>query len=106
MEFWKGNRPVGMLRPNDLGLFDMHGNAWEWTQDAFKTYVKAGDDKVIGDTEDIADMKKIDHNKNRLFRGGSFDERASSLRSAYGYIDFPERRNFFVGFRPARTFIP
>jgi sulfatase modifying factor 1 len=98
-----GNSPnrsqsVGQLRPNDLGLFDVHGNAWEWTQDAFR------DQNYIGDIVDIRDaIRKIDGGVSRVLRGGSFNYRASSVRSARRIDNVPASRNYFNGFRPART---
>jgi hypothetical protein len=43
------SHPAGRLRPNDQGLFDMHGNAWEWTQDVYKEWVRAKGGKIIND---------------------------------------------------------
>jgi formylglycine-generating enzyme required for sulfatase activity len=87
------HHPVGMLKPNDAGLFDMHGNAWEWCQDRLGQPDK--------DNEDIDDIK--DKNK-RVLRGGSFDIPASLARSADRLGDVPSTRTYAVGLRPARTF--
>ena len=46
------SHPVGRLLPNDLGLFDMHGNNFKWCQDTFKPRGKAGDGKAIEDMDD------------------------------------------------------
>jgi hypothetical protein len=95
--------PVGSLKPNDLGLFDMHGNVWNWCQERQLPYPKAKGDEVTVDKEDIL---TIDPQKNRAMRGGAFSGRASHLRSATHGGDYPTRRNLAVGFRLARTIAP
>src|SRR5262249_1994014 len=95
------SRPVGLLKPNDLGLFDMHGNAWEWCQDRYRGYEQASAGKPVEDKEDIND---VNNKEIRLLRGGSFDFRPVSVRSAYRFGSAPAHRYVNVGFRPARTF--
>ncbi len=90
------SHPVGSLKSNDLGLFDMHGNAWEWCQDGFEED-KGGDGKG---TEDIRDTNA------KLLRGGSFIVHASMVRSAYRLRIVPPDWDGYSGFRPARTFTP
>ncbi len=95
--------PVGSLKPNDLGLFDMYGNNWEWCQDAFKAYAKGGDGKATSDSEDIRD---IAGSNSRVLRGGSFFSQALDVRSACRYNNVAANRNYSIGFRSARTFTP
>jgi serine/threonine protein kinase/formylglycine-generating enzyme required for sulfatase activity len=97
------SQPVGKLRPNDLGLFDLHGNAWEWVQDRFRGYVTTEGGKATRDIEDKLDINSKD---SRVLRGGSFSYPAVSLRSAYRSGNFPANRGYNHGFRPARTFTP
>jgi formylglycine-generating enzyme required for sulfatase activity len=87
-------RPVGSLRPNDLGLFDLHGNAWEWCQNRYEDFTDTGDRNM----ED-----KVD-NSARLVRGGAFHDRPLNVRSASRYWYEPALRDSVGGFRPARTF--
>ena len=91
-----------MLRPNDHGLFDMHGNAWEWTQSLYKEYGKA-EGRMLDDKEDKTDINNHD---NRVQRGGSFGSQESVVRSAVRTWLVPSDRDAYVGFRPARTFTP
>src|SRR5262249_31688181 len=65
-----GNRtwPVGSLKPNDLGLFDMHGNCWTWCQDRYKDYAAGPSEKTIEDNEDVLNVAEKDM---RVLRGGS-----------------------------------
>jgi formylglycine-generating enzyme required for sulfatase activity len=93
---------VGMLRPNDHGLFDMHGNAWEWTQSLYKEYGKA----ESGMMDDKDDKTDINNHDGRVWRGGSFVDQAVDVRSAYRIRVVPSLRLTYVGFRPARTFTP
>jgi formylglycine-generating enzyme required for sulfatase activity len=95
--------PVGSKKPNDLGLFDMHGNVYTWCQESYKNYPAPKDDGVFEDKEDFLSIKLSDI---RVLRGGSFNTRASYVRSAFRDWNVPSTRNIIVGFRPARTFTP
>jgi formylglycine-generating enzyme required for sulfatase activity len=92
--------PVGTLKPNDLGLFDMHGNVWQWCQNVYQPYPKGDSSKVHDDKED--DVGAFNDN-SRVLRGGSFYYLASTVRSAYRDSDVPTNRNLNNGFRVART---
>jgi formylglycine-generating enzyme required for sulfatase activity len=83
----------GMLRPNPRGLFDVHGNVWEWCHDWFAA--DPGDDLV--DPVGPAD------GKNRSLRGGGFDRNPWHCRSAYRHPPTPDYRGAYVGFRIVRT---
>jgi len=99
------SHPAGSLRPNDLGLFDMHGNLMEWTQDVYEGPPgKAEGDKP---TSDIEDVTYIYPKHPRVMRGGSFLEPGWDVRSAENFrFNVPSVRHFFYGFRPARTITP
>src|SRR5262249_46696741 len=93
--------PVGSLKPNDLGLFDMHGNEWEWCQDAAKPYGSSGRGKAI---EDIEDTENITNSNIRVVRSSTFNDQAPRLRSASRYVsNGPLHREWNIGIRPART---
>jgi serine/threonine protein kinase/formylglycine-generating enzyme required for sulfatase activity len=93
--------PVGSLKPNDFGLFDMHGNIWCWCQERFKDYAIDQDGKPIKDIEDILD---VNNDEGRVSRGGCFLYSALNLRSARRSFDAPASRSSFSGFRPAKTY--
>jgi formylglycine-generating enzyme required for sulfatase activity len=84
------------LKPNELGLFDMLGNAMEWCQEGLGVY--AG-------LEDKEDTKPITDSLKRMLRGGPFNFPAASIRSAVRFWLEPTRRLYTVGFRPAKTFL-
>jgi len=60
--------PGGRLKPNDLGLFDAHGNVYTWCQEKYGTYRRPKNDDPIEDMEQnlLADLS------SRALRGGSF----------------------------------
>jgi formylglycine-generating enzyme required for sulfatase activity len=94
--------PVGMLKPNQLGLFDIYGNAWEWLQDRRIDY--PGDlGKVTLDDEDTALV--VTNTVARTRRGGSWSYDKDTTRSAHrgATTYFPDQRRDSVGFRVART---
>src|SRR5262249_37471817 len=94
---------AGVLKPNDLGLFDMHGNVFEWTHDAPKHVAKGQSKELIDDVEDEEDMIEIKSQRHRIMRGGCFLSLAIVVASAYresspaGFFDAT------FGFRVART---
>ncbi len=96
-------QPVGTLKPNEWGLFDMQGNVASWCQDRHKPY-PANAARPIDDVEDILDVVSTD---KRVLRGGSFLYAAGTVRSADRIGPQPPSYwSFTVGFRPARTFAP
>ncbi len=92
-----GNKthPVGQKQPNELGLYDMSGNLWEWGQDCWY-------DSYLGAPSD-GSAWKIGNCARRVVRGGSWDFGPWSLRSANrsGYDSGYRSSN--VGFRIAQT---
>jgi formylglycine-generating enzyme required for sulfatase activity len=93
--------PVGSLKPNDFGLFDMHGNVWCWCQERYKDYAQGQDGKALEDNEDIQD---VNNEEGRPLRGGAFVNTPLYVRTAFRSRDGPAFRNVFIGIRPARTF--
>jgi formylglycine-generating enzyme required for sulfatase activity len=92
--------PVGQKRPNDFGLFDMHGNVWNWCQEGGRAYEPNQGGKAADDAED---HREVWDRVERVLRGGSFYNLAVVLRSAYRYGNRPTFRNDMVGLRVART---
>ena len=91
---------VGSLKPNPLGLFDIYGNVWEWTQDRVERFQTA---EVAEDREDA--VLRVSDRDARTRRGGSFPYGAAFQRSATRgpVTSFPNARRDNVGFRIART---
>ncbi len=91
--------PVGGLKPNDLGLFDMLGNAFEWCFDHYGSYPEQKD-KIFEDTPNTQPVNAADR---RVLHGGAFASGSVFVRSAYRYDRLPVNRSYTCGFRPTRT---
>jgi formylglycine-generating enzyme required for sulfatase activity len=91
--------PVGQLKPNDFGLFDVYGNVWEWTQDRLQESPYS----QMDDAEDV--VRVVLDTQSRSRRGGAFPYEAAAQRSADrdSLNAFPILRRDNVGFRVART---
>jgi formylglycine-generating enzyme required for sulfatase activity len=90
--------PVGLKKPNDLGLFDMHGNVQNWCQDLFHSF------KPGAIYEDVSDPMIQIGPQARVLRGGSFMHVESDVRCADRSLRMPnELLAPNIGFRPART---
>ena len=88
--------PVGSFAANGWGVYDMHGNVWEWVQDCYDSYEGAPTDGSARESGD-GDCR-------RVLRGGSWYNEPSFLRSAFRMRDSTEARNNVLGFRVARSF--
>ncbi len=88
---------VGEKEANPFGLYDMHGNVWEWCRDGwvdnYKTKPRTGDGLRH---EPVAVG-------GRVFRGGAWDNSAHFARSAYRFRFRPGYRIVFLGFRPVQV---
>jgi formylglycine-generating enzyme required for sulfatase activity len=82
------------LKPNDLGLFDMHGNVWQWTQDAYNH-------KPTDEEDDRGES--VPGASKRVYRGGCWFNVAGYCRAAFRDWYSPVDRVYFLGFRLARV---
>lgn len=93
--------PVGMFRPNKFGLYDVHGNAWEWVEDCgdslFDGYQNASEKGAV---------VTISNCYSRVIRGGCWNSFPVNLRSTARDTAAHLSRNTSIGFRIARTLTP
>ncbi len=87
----KQTHEVAGLKPNSAGLYDMHGNIWEWVQDAYVSTPPGGFDPLVAS------------GSSRVIRGGSWFSDSQGLRSAQrGHAD-PDAHRLNLGLRLLRT---
>ena len=83
---------VGLKKANPYGLYDIHGNVWEWVQDKYSKSLPGGKDPL-----------HTSSGSYRVIRGGSWYNFALFLRSAYRVNRYPGGESSVVGFRLVRT---
>lgn len=89
-------------RPNPWGLYDLHGNVWEWCRDAWDERAYGGRAAGVYDPE----AKSADENAPRVVRGGAWGEPALYCRAAFRSDWEPDFRWNALGFRLAAGLEP
>ena len=94
-----GTAIVGSYAPNAWGLYDMHGNVWEWCLDWYEDNINAHGGSVNIDPTAPAKTLSGASGANRVTRGGSWNYTPGFCRPAYRNYHPPANRNVFDGFR-------
>ena len=94
----KQTAPVGSFGPNGFGLYDMHGNVWEWVEDCWNESYEGAPSDGSAWTSGVCGL--------RVLRGGSWDFNPRYLRAASRYGLTAGFRVDVSGFRVARTHTP
>ncbi|MBT8301558.1 MAG: formylglycine-generating enzyme family protein [Saprospiraceae bacterium] len=81
--------PVGSYPPNQWGLYDMHGNVWEWVSDWFAPYTSKSVTNPTGPKDGI----------EKVIRGGSWYFGAENAKSSFRRTHEPNSWGFSIGFR-------
>ena len=95
--YWQnsGSKPqeVGKKAPNELGIYDMSGNVWEWCSDWYGNYSSSSQTNPYNSAPDLC----------RAVRGGSCADFAIDSQVSFRNLNWPTFTNFDLGFRIART---
>jgi len=89
----KQTHPVGEKQPNQWGLYDMHGNVWEWTCSTYGSYGNGIEQRCVDKNS----------SENRILRGGSWYDTPYCSRSASRNDSSRDYSNYHFGFRIVRT---
>ncbi len=98
-EYRKGTVPVGSFAPNPWGLYNVHGNVWEWCEDIWH-------DTYKGAPSDGSAWLGRGNASRRVVRGGSWSSIPRNLRSACRLRITTDIRSKDIGFRLGRTLTP
>jgi formylglycine-generating enzyme required for sulfatase activity len=90
--------PVGTKQPNDLELYDMSGNVWEWCWDWYSNSYYSGSPG----SNPVGPAGPASSGTYRVVRGGSWGKGAAFVRSAYRGVNTPSDRHNNLGFRLVR----
>ena len=88
-EYREKTLPVKSFDTNPWGMYQMHGNVWEWCQDWYSDYP----------TSPVQNPEGVESGENRVLRGGSWIDYGQFVRSARRSGRAPDDRNYFIGFR-------